>query len=173
MRSSAGARRYLSEMDRDSSPTPVLRTRSQAILIVLVGVIGCVALFSMALARTPRTARHALSTGDRAVGVILGLIVLGGCLRLAYCAAVVRPDGLFIRNPARSIVVPWSEVRGFRLGRSGLWPMVCVLQRMDGREVAIWAIQDLGPAVRRPGRGAATGLVHRLEAAREQRSPPH
>jgi hypothetical protein len=142
----------------------VLRTRSQSVGILVVGVIGCVVLVYMGLSPKPQTAVHDVPTAARAIICIVAVLVLAASLRLASCAAVVRRDGVLIRNPISTQLVRWDGVSRFRLGRHGVWPMICILERASGDTVAIWAIQDLGLAARRPGKGAASRLVGSLNA---------
>jgi hypothetical protein len=136
------------DMNSDSSPSLVIRTRSQSVCILVVGLVGCVALFSMAFAKTPPTARHAMSTGDRAVGVILGLVVLVCCLRLGLLRC--HRSGRRTSHPKPRPVRHGSVVGGRRISPRQKWPVADGLHSPANG----WATDcDLGysrPWTRRP-----------------------
>jgi len=123
----------------------VIRTRSQSIVLMIVGLVGFVALANMA--RNGDSGPHG-SIGLSVVGFVLAGICLVGCVRLARCAALIRSDGLLVRGPIRTTVLPWAAIEHFRVGRHGLSPRVCIVSCRDRREVVIWGIQGRGPALR-------------------------
>ena len=143
----------------------LVRTTSQAVIIVIAGVLGAVSVATVALSPTPSGSSHHASEASRLVGFALAAVLLASAIRLARSAAIIRSDALLIRNPVRTICLPWSMIAGFRIGRHGLWPRVCIVSCNDGSEVAIWAIQGVGPLVARPGRGSVVGLLAKLDDA--------
>jgi hypothetical protein len=143
----------------------VLRTKSQALIILIAGVAGCVALVITGLDPARNASSHRAAPGSSAVAYVAAAAVLVVAIRLARCAAVIRSEDLLVRNPFRTTSVPWSAITGFRVGRHGLWPRVCIAARRDGSEIAIWGIQDRGPLRRRPGGGSAAALLKQLNEA--------
>jgi hypothetical protein len=95
-----------------------------------------------------------------AVGLIAGLagevptgIVAGVCgLVMVYVLALrtglwVRPDGIFVRNPISSYEVPWAQIKGFRIGRRGVFGASCIVDLADGStryafglQVSTWSL---------------------------------
>jgi hypothetical protein len=137
-----------------------LRTTSQAVALVVVGVGGAAILVALALSS---------ESGSRgAAGVIVGFVLaavcLVACIRLALCSATVEPDGLVVRNPTRTHLYPWAEIQSFHIERHGVWPRVCVMATNDGSRIAIWGIQGRGPAMKSK-RDPAYKLAERLNDA--------
>jgi hypothetical protein len=69
--------------------------------------------------------------------------VLAGCLwaafRVSGCGLRDAGDHLVIRNPLRTVRIPWRDVASVELGRFGVMPKVGV-RRTDGSAVGIFGL---------------------------------
>jgi hypothetical protein len=148
-----------------------LRTRGQAVLVMAAGILGFVVLMILAVTPKTKTDVRDVPTTVRVTTAVFGIVILGFAGRLARCCAVLRDDGLLVRNPTRSILIAWSELSNFRIGRHGVWPRIGIVVRSDGSELAMWGIQDRGPALARPGKGPAAALIDTLNEARLAATP--
>jgi hypothetical protein len=64
--------------------------------------------------------------------------------RCALAGARPEPEGLKVRNPLKTIQLPWSEIVRIRVGTHGIEPVIAIVDLRDGRSVHIWGLQ--GPA---------------------------
>ena len=119
----------------------MVRTRSQAILILMVGLITSIALLNV---KADSGRRGSVVTS--AVGFALAGAALIIGVRLARCAVIIQSDGFLVRNPIRTIFLPWSTSESFRVGRRGLLRRVCIVSCRDRPDVVIFGVQGRGPA---------------------------
>lgn len=85
------------------------------------------------------SAKHAETTVFAALCLAV-MIPIG--LRLVLSELTVSDRGVKVRNVFSTFELPWKEIARFEIGRSGLLPLVCVIQlREDGRKHAV-AIQE-------------------------------
>jgi hypothetical protein len=109
-----------------------------------------------------------------------GLLRLGGSwllaaflgLRMARLAVRIEDDGIRVRNPLRTLSIPWRAVRGFTLARSVIGASG-VAELHDGRNVRLWAIQPATGVTWKRDRRAelAIGALNvELQAARARPS---
>jgi hypothetical protein len=93
-------------------------------------------------------------------------------LRLARAGAFVTDAGIIVVNPLRTVRVPWEDVAGFSLKRSGGFPAVGFVDLVDGSRVQVWGIQarSASPSARRAPEQAIEALQARFETERERRS---
>jgi PH (Pleckstrin Homology) domain-containing protein len=61
--------------------------------------------------------------------------------RCALSGARVDPEALLIRNPFRTLILPWSDVVRARIGPHGFWPLIAIVDLTDSRSVHVWALQ--------------------------------
>jgi Bacterial PH domain len=61
-------------------------------------------------------------------------------LRMARLGVFVERDGIRVRNPLKTVSIPWSQVRGFALRRSALGEFG-IADLHGGRRVRLWGIQ--------------------------------
>jgi hypothetical protein len=83
--------------------------------------------------------------------------------RCALAGARLEAAGLRIRNPLRTLVIPWSDIVGVRVGAQGFLPRVAVVDLVDGRSVPIWGSQGPFPFFRPKSRGRLEAAVARLD----------
>jgi hypothetical protein len=97
--------------------------------------------------------RPAANGGGTVVAIIA--LVVGGTLIVIFARAamVTSDDGVRIRNQLSTVVIPWRDVTGFRIGRHGLKPAVCIVDLTDGSSKYAFGIQE--PQWRRAGSQSA------------------
>jgi hypothetical protein len=132
----------------------VFRSKEQVIISALFGL--AVATVGIATAPEARTLAGALLQSCGCVALAT-LLVVG----VGRCGVWVTQAGIRIRNPASTSVVAWSEVRGFRIGRSGLLGAVCIADLVDGSSRTAFAIQVPNRALGRSD-SEARAIVARL-----------
>jgi hypothetical protein len=97
-------------------------------------------------------------------------LVAAGFLRVGVCDAFYDDRGLRVRNPLRTISVPWDQIESFSLSRKGFTWGTAAVRRRDGKEIRIWAIQKPNASTR-PNNTNAEELIdalnERLAAARQ------
>jgi Bacterial PH domain len=84
--------------------------------------------------------------GRGTVAAIFGAVVLVASVtvfsvRIARMAVIAEDDGVTVRNAWRSWRCPWTEVRGFEVPGSPLFPMA--VPRMlctSGRRIRLWGL---------------------------------
>lgn len=100
---------------------------------IIVGFLG-------AILPLPAVLDESVSTGVR---LTLYLPYLAWCmwmiLRLSRCGIKDAGDALVVRNPVRTISIPWSSVAEFEHGRFGILPKVGV-RRIDGSSVGVFGL---------------------------------
>jgi hypothetical protein len=99
-------------------------------------VLGTVA----ALMPLPAVLSPGVSTAAR-LGFYLPFAVVCAwvVLHVSRCGVKDEADHLVVRNPLRTVRVPWSQVQDFELGRFGVVPKVGVRLR-DGSAVGIFGL---------------------------------
>lgn len=83
-------------------------------------------------------------------------------LRVSWCGVKDDEHHLVVRNPLRTVRVPWSQVQDFELGRFGVMPKVGVRLR-DGSAVGIFALP-----IAASGDAADASTVRLLETLRRR-----
>jgi hypothetical protein len=109
-------------------------------------------------------------TGGLAVMVVFGLFPVFGWRWGTHPLLATSDDGVTVRNPVRSAVVPWDEV-----GRCAPTSLGLAIERVDGRPVVAWAVQKPNVArwLRRRTRAdeVAETIVARAAALRPPPEP--
>lgn len=133
------------------------RTREQAILIGITGVILIIAVPVQSLSADAEGNR--LSPGEAiffvGLGVPLGLFMV---LRVARSGVVAFERGCRVVNPLRTRFIPWTEIAGFSLRPWGVFPLVGQVDLKDGSSVHVFGIEAPNPLTRPNNRSA-----HRLK----------
>ena len=82
-----------------------------------------------------------VSAGDEGKLFYLVHLLLGVwmALRVSGCGIKDAGDHLVVRNPVRTVRIPWADVRDFELGRFGVMPKVGV-RRTDGTAVGVFGL---------------------------------
>jgi hypothetical protein len=147
----------------------VVRTKSQAVGLVLAGVAGSMALVVIALSPAPGGASRHSSSGSSLAGFLLAAAVLAGTVRLARCAAIVRSDTLLVRNPLRtgSPGLVWN----CRIPGRETWALAQCLHRLLPRWITGCHLADPRPGtprykIRTRTRGRAHCAARRSDAQR-------
>jgi hypothetical protein len=145
------------------------RSKNQALPIAVFGSVCTFVVILMGFG-----ARHdgQIVVPYAVAGCLLAGAMGTGTIRAARAGAVVTEVGVIIRNPTKTVELPWSNVEGFSLGESGIYSTVGIVHTTDGGPLRIWGIQG-----RKRGRDASaerlvTALNDSLSAARK-REPPH
>lgn len=125
-------------------------------LFTALGTVAC-------LMPLPAVLSPGVSTPAR-LGVYLpfALLCVWVVLRVSRCGVRDGGDHLVVRNPVRTVRLPWSEVQDFELGRFGLVPKVGVRLR-DGSAVGIFALPVAASAD-----AADAGTLQPLETLRRR-----
>ena len=95
-------------------------------------------------------------------------------LRAAISGAYSSPQGVRIRNPVRTIDIPWGDIDHFRVATTGAFAPVGEAVRKDGSIVRIFGIQASGRSDRARSKQAAEpieALNAELTRRRELGSP--
>ena len=71
------------------------------------------------------------------LAVTWGLFALGAKRFTFMPYLEARPDGLFIRNPISTELVPWGDIKRITPGYSGL-----VVEKSRGHRVSVWCVQE-------------------------------
>jgi hypothetical protein len=112
-----------------------------------------------------------------------GAVLQAGATSLIAAVGILGPgratlrttaDGVRIRNTLSTTVIPWREIRGFRIGRHGLLGAVCIIDRIDGSSQHAFAIQVPQSAIGKPdakARKMVAELNHILENHRANGTP--
>jgi len=78
-------------------------------------------------------------------------------------------DGVKVRNPFRTVAIPWREIGSFEVGRYKILGCVLLIQRTNGEVLPAFAVQGITGAPRRKtsiaARAVAKELNERLERA--------
>jgi hypothetical protein len=81
-------------------------------------------------------------------GVVVVFSLLYLSIRRARARAVIQDTGLLVRNPYKTLLVPWADITELQLKQSGSREALCTAIRADGLEVPIWAIGLDGQSTR-------------------------
>lgn len=82
--------------------------------------------------------------------------------RAALAVLIVTEHGVTVRNPFRTVSMPWDEVAAFELGRYKLLGCVCLVRRIDHTAVPAVAIQGITGRPRRRTSVLAQQTVNEL-----------
>lgn len=63
-------------------------------------------------------------------------------LRFAFAGIRATSDGIRVSNIFSSFDLTWNEVRRFHVGRSGIFPYVCLIELKDGSTRRAFGIQE-------------------------------
>jgi hypothetical protein len=117
-----------------TSATTVWRSRSGLLSGVTFGAF-------VALIGLTQIGRPASKGGGAGVAVV-AFVIAAALIVLAARVAVVTSDrGVRVRNPVRTIDIPWSDVVRFRLGQHKLLSQVCLVDLVDGGSQYAFGIQ--------------------------------
>jgi hypothetical protein len=134
----------------------VYRTRSQAI------GLGCFLLVELAVAVDGTVRGRSVSAiGDVFGGVVL-LVTVTLTARAAMAALIVTNRGVTVRNPLRTVSIAVDEIAAFQLGRYKILGCVCLIRRVDGSVVPVFAVQGITGQPRRRTSVLAKETVDRL-----------
>jgi hypothetical protein len=145
-----------------------IRSRGQSILTLVIMAIFALAMPFLLVGPflkpwpTPRPWAAAWLPLFAVVWGLLSLAMIFFGVKAALGGIQALEDGVRIRNPFSTKFVPWADIERFSLGRAGYFPYVGRLHHVDGRIMAIWAIQapNIAPDNRWTG-----GLIERLNQA--------
>jgi hypothetical protein len=112
--------------------TAPFRPRLARAVTIALAVVVVAATAAIILAMT------ALTTGDRVGFVLVGGLIVWFLWRQASVAAVVRDDGLTVRNLLLTRRLVWAEIVSVRFGSGRPWVQ---LDLSDGDTLAVMGIQ--------------------------------
>lgn len=136
----------------------VLRCRQWAIGLGLMGAGVGLMVFNLGVAGPDLILpARVVFTG---AGFGLGWFLVG---RVALAGVLVREDGVEVRNPLGTRVVPWHEIRSFSLGRFALFSNLGRAELIDGGRVHLFGIEAT-QSMFNPGDRQAFEIVERLNA---------
>jgi Bacterial PH domain len=140
------------------------RGAGQTFLIVAfgvgVGIVGVATSFRLPTAGGVFQAAACLG---------ISAVVIAGPGRAAVW---VSPDGIRIRNTLSTTKIPWTEIRGFRIGRHGLLGAVCIVDLDDGSSTHAFAIQVPHTAINRPDAKARKAVDELNQILEQHRARP-
>lgn len=140
----------------------VFRPRWARLVAGVLSVVVLVGLGALFVFVRPNAATR-LGTEDYVLMLVFTAILLGILWRQASVQAVPDPEGLSVRNLARSRRVAWSEVVSVRFSGDRPWAQ---LDLSDGEALAVMAVQSAdGERARAEARRLAA-LVARYGTAR-------
>ena len=104
--------------------------------------------------------------------LVVVLLALFTVLRLARAGVFVEEDGVKVLNPLNTVRIPWEEIAGFSLKRSGGFAAVGFVDLVDGGRVQAWGIQarNKHPGAMKAPQAAIAELQARFEAERARRT---
>jgi hypothetical protein len=132
------------------------RTRSQALGILLMAVIGPAAVAD-GLVKNTR-----VSAGAIAASSVATLLIVAVLLRGASTLLTADENGVKLRNPFRTVSVPWQEISSFEVGRYKILGCVLLIQRTNGEVLPAFAVQGITGAPRRKTSIAARAVAKEL-----------
>lgn len=139
--------------------TDWVRNREQAVGIAAIAVVSGAAIAISGV-------RFWLRSGDAFSGLLsIGLaagLVWFLVARCALAGAQPTGEGLLVRNPLHSRLVPWSAIERVYVGSHGVWPRVAVIELEDGSQIHIWGLQGPLPFLRPNSQGKLRTQVHEL-----------
>lgn len=141
------------------------RTRSQAVGLVVLNVLVPAGVVD-ALVRGPKVTVGLIAASS--IACVLGVVVF---LRAALTLLTADEDGVKVRNPFRTVAVPWREIRSFEVGRYKILGCVLLIQRTNGEVLPAFAVQGITGAPRRQTSIAARAVAKDLNE-RGWNAPP-
>jgi hypothetical protein len=112
----------------------VYRSREQAILGGIIGVIGCGVAIGMLL-ESKKTAGVVFVAMYFAV--LLPIIV-----RFALSRVTASDSGVHVVNVFSSRKILWREIENFEIGRWSIFPYVCLIRLCNGQVEHAFGIQE-------------------------------
>lgn len=106
----------------------------QSIIIAAIGVISGAVAIGMML-----EARHVDVLSADAVFLV---VIVAICARAARSGITTSEAGVRVMNVFSTIDLSWSEIRRFDVGRSGIFPLVCLIHLNDGGVMRAFGIQE-------------------------------
>jgi PH (Pleckstrin Homology) domain-containing protein len=134
------------------------RSRGQAVTIAVIAVITAGVLIGMMLG-----ARHRDVLVFEAVFLVAFLLI---CARAATAGVAVSERGIRVANVFSTTSLPWGTITRFEIGRSGLFPLVCIVRLSDGGTRRAFGIQE---RTNSPN-GSAAAIVDELNAELSRRT---
>lgn len=119
---------------RATGARTVWRSRSQLVAGVGFGLFLAV----VGLTQVGKSASKGGGIGFTVVAFVLAAAMIA---IFARGAVVTSDEGVRVRNPFRTIVIPWSDVAGFRIGRHRMLSAVCIVDLADGSSQYAFGIQ--------------------------------
>lgn len=145
------------------------RTRSQAFGALLMTVVGSAAVADGLVRGTK------VSAGAIAASSVITLLTVAVLARIALALLTTDENGVKVRNPFRTVAVPWREIRSFEVGRYKILGCVLLIQRSNGEVLPAFAVQGITGQPRRrtsiAARAVAKELNERLEHSTGRPAP--
>jgi Bacterial PH domain len=138
---------------RASVETKWLRSREQSIVLAVGGAVFALLSIGEGLTEADMT--------DRLVWCAAAAFFVAISVRLAMMGARPEHDGIRVRNLVWTRLIPWGEVRQFRVGDRGVLRRVAIADLVDGRTKTIAGIAG-PPFSTRPRSRTAEDLVDHL-----------
>jgi hypothetical protein len=150
--------------DQVQVPSNRVRYRSSEQVVLVLAFAVAVAIAGAATAHQARSTAGAILQAIGTVAIAAAMVVL-----VARAGLWATTDGIEIRNPlSRRVLIPWSEIRGFRIGRYRLLGAVCIVDLKGGTARHAFAIQVPNRALNRPDAKARL-IIEELNSQLHQR----
>jgi hypothetical protein len=95
------------------------------------------------------------------------LLIWGAIYVRAIRSGITSSErGIEVRNVFSTFELPWREIERFEIGRSGLFPLVCLIHLRDGSRRHAFGIQERGNFPN----GSAQALTQELNAELARRA---
>ena len=90
---------------------------------------------------------HLLSFTERGPWLVLALVAAVLVVRAALSGVELADSGIRVRKVLSSRRLRWGDVKGFRLGRSGIMPNILLIDLVDGSSLSCWCISGSNPSI--------------------------
>jgi hypothetical protein len=114
--------------------TQTYRSRSQSITIFGTVIVGGAVVIGMML-----ESRH-VEVFIANVVFLAVLVAIG--VRAARAGVVMSETGIRVMNVFSTVDLSWREIERFDVGRSGLFPLVCLIHLSDGSVLRTFGVQE-------------------------------
>ena len=124
-------------LDRVWRPRPA--GRLAAWVLVVVGVVVAAGSVVVALGAAAGSSTQPVSS--LVVGVMAGALAVAAWRLGVHPLIGITRAGVLVRNPVRSVLIPWSDISSCSPGYSGI-----TIYRNGSRPVSAWAVQKSNAA---------------------------
>jgi hypothetical protein len=142
----------------------VYRIRSQAVALGVAATLGL--LLGVVAIVGPGPTPASIVVGG---AIILAAVI--GNLRAATAKLTVDDVGATIRNPFRTVFLPWEVVAKIEMGRYKLLGDVLIFHRIDGQRFPVFAVEGITGQPRRRTSIRARAMTAELNERLLSRSP--